>query len=728
MKSLSTKVFQLIIALVAASVILFAGMGIFQVRRFAGIMEKTNREQNDVIMDTTSESMEEMAAESYQKFVRAEAMILDGEFWTMRHDLEVLAQQVKMVLENPSRYAPVEVERPSLENKGQLTLQLLYTDRADESDEELKEQIGRVGTLGNMMLEIVGGSNTLLDCMVALPGGASIMADRTPETKIGANGEYLPFNTYRRPWYAGAVTHGETYFSPVNKDSYYNTYEVMAGVPIYVDGKLAAVCGNSIKMSSLEEFVANAQLGEGSHTCLINETGNVIYTSWADGELGMADNQFKSLRESSNAKLVELVNEALTGKTGFSLLTLNGEETYIAYAPLETVGWTQLLTISRKDLNRTAALLTEKTDTVMRDSITDMHRNQSKTVVTTLLFALALLVLAVGTSKLFAGRLVRPIEQMTKRVSEMQGDDMTFKVDDVLRTGDEIEQLACSIEEMDEKLHRYILENTAITAENERIGTELDLASRIQSDMMPSVFPRFTGNEVFDISAMMLPAKEVGGDFYDFFMVDDDHLALVTADVSGKGVPAALFMMISKTLIKNETMHGRAPAEVLRVVNEQLGENNKEGMFVTVWLGVLELSTGKLRYADAGHEKLLLCRDGNWSYVEKKRRSAAIAMLPPEILETLPESPFVDGELQLSPGDVIFQYTDGVTEATNAQEELFGEARLLDAMNRAPSRKPMEILPWLHGEIDAFVRETPQFDDITMLALRLKNKGLEGIN
>ena len=723
MKSLRTKVFLIIITLVAAAVILFAGTGVFQVWRFAGIMEETNRAQNDVIMETTSESMEEMAAESYQKFVVAEAKILNGEFWTMRHDLEVLAQQVETVLKNPSKYAPVEVERPSLKNAGQLTLQLLYSDRADQSDEELREQIGRVATLGNMMLEIVGDSNTLLDCIVALPGGASIMVDRTPETKIGADGEYISFNAYRRPWYAGAATHGGAYFSPVNRDSYYNTYEVMAGVPVYVNGELAAVCGNSIQMTALEDFVANAQLGEGSHTCLINENGNVIYSSWEEGELGMTDNQLKSLRESSNAELVELVNEALTGKTGFSLLKLDGEETYIAYAPLETVGWTQLLTISREDLNRTAALLTEKTDAVMQDSITDMHRNQNSTIIATVLSALALLAMATITSRLFANRLVRPIERMTQRVSEMQGDDMTFKVDDVLRTGDEIEQLACSIEEMDEKLHRYILENTAITAENERIGTELDLASRIQLDMMPSVFPRFTGNEVFDISAMMLPAKEVGGDFYDFFMIDDDHLALVTADVSGKGVPAALFMTISKTLIKNEAMHGKPPAEVLRTVNEQLGENNKEGMFVTVWLGVLELSTGTLRYADAGHEKLLLYRDGKWAYVEKTRRSAAIAMLPPEMLKLMPESPFVAGELQLSPGDALFQYTDGVTEATNARDELFGEERLLDAMNRAPTCEPSDILPWLHGEIDEFVREAPQFDDITMLALSLKKKG-----
>ena len=720
--SLSTKLFQIMIALVAVAVILFAGAGIFQVYRFAGIMGETNREQNAVIMDTMSGSMEEVAADSYRKYVVAEAKLLDEEFWTMRHDLEILAQQVQEILEHPARYTPVDVPRPSLENAGKLTVQLIYSDRADQTDRELNEQIGRVGTLGSTILKIVSGSDTLLDCMVSLPGGATVIVDRTPEAKIGPNGEYLPLNACRRPWYAGAATHGEPYFSPVNRDNYHNTYEVMAGVPVYVNGELAAVCGSSIQMNSLEGIVSDAQLGENSHTCLINETGSIIYSSWTDGELGMPDGGLKSLRESSNAELVALVNEALTGKTGFSLLLLNGEETYIAYAPLPTVGWAQLLTVSREELNQTALLLTRQTDEVMQESMEALRLNQIDTNIRTVLAALLLLALAALASRLFAKRLVRPIERMTQQVSEMQGDDVTFHVDDILRTGDEIEVLACSIEEMDAKLHRYILENSAMTAEKERISTELSLATRIQSDMMPSVFPKFTGAEEFSIDALMHPAKEVGGDFYDFFRIDDDHLALVTADVSGKGVGAALFMMISKTLLKNEAMHGKAPVEVLREVNAQLSESNKEGMFVTVWLGILDLSTLKLSYADAGHEKLLLCHEGKWRYIEKPRRSAALAMLPPDMLELMPTSPFAEGELQLSPGDALLQYTDGVTEATNAQSELFGEERLLDTLNRAPSNEPTELLPYLRGEIDAFVQDAEQFDDITLLGVRLKKQ------
>ena len=250
----------------------------------------------------------------------------------------------------------------------------------------------------------------------------------------------------------------------------------------------------------------------------------------------------------------------------------------------------------------------------------------------------------------------------------------------------------------------------------ERIAKELDTAAAIQLSMLPGSFPAFPERKEFDLLASMDPAKEVGGDFYDFFLVDEDHLVLVAADVSGKGVPAALFMMIAKTLLKNSAKPGFSPAAVLEEVNAQVCEGNANGMFVTVWLGVLELSTGRLVWADAGHEKPILFHDGSWSFL-KKHSGVALGMMDPELLAMDDEPAFVDQELCLAPGDGIFQYTDGVTEATDAKERLFGEERLLEALNAARTEAPEALLPYLRGQIDAFVKEAPQFDDITMLAL-----------
>ena len=258
--------------------------------------------------------------------------------------------------------------------------------------------------------------------------------------------------------------------------------------------------------------------------------------------------------------------------------------------------------------------------------------------------------------------------------------------------------------------------------EKERVAKELDTAAGIQLSMLPGSFPAFPDRKEFDLLASMDPAKEVGGDFYDFFLVDEDHLVLVTADVSGKGVPAALFMMIAKTLLKNSAKPGFRPAAVLEEVNRQLCEGNGNGMFVTVWLGVLELSTGRLVWADAGHEKPVLYHAGAWSFL-KKHSGVALGMMDPELLAMDDEPAFVDQELLLSPGDVIFQYTDGVTEATDAKKRLFGEERLLEALNASGTETPEALLPCVRGEIDAFVKDAPQFDDITMLALLYRGQG-----
>ena len=250
-------------------------------------------------------------------------------------------------------------------------------------------------------------------------------------------------------------------------------------------------------------------------------------------------------------------------------------------------------------------------------------------------------------------------------------------------------------------------------------ATELNMAAGIQAHMLPNIFPAFPGRKEFDIYATMDPAKEVGGDFYDFFMIGEDHLGIVVADVSGKGVPAALFSMIAKTMLKTQAQMRPSPERVLLEVNASLSENNEEDMFVTVWLGVLEISTGELTYADAGHEKLLLYQNGAWKFLPKQG-GPALAMWEPEDLELMDEKfQFRNQTVHLNPGDAIFQYTDGVTEATDADNELFGDDRLLAAMNSAPSAKPEDLLPHVRAKIDEFVKDAPQFDDITMLGLRM---------
>lgn len=283
-----------------------------------------------------------------------------------------------------------------------------------------------------------------------------------------------------------------------------------------------------------------------------------------------------------------------------------------------------------------------------------------------------------------------------------------------IHTGDEIENLSESIKRMESDLNTYITELTVMTSEKERIGAELDVATHIQASMLPCIFPAFPDRTEFDIYATMDPAKEVGGDFYDFFMVDERHLAIVMADVSGKGVPAALFMVIGKTLIKDHTTPERDLGRVFTEVNNMLCEANSEGLFITAFEGVLDLATGEFNFVNAGHEMPFICRAGGEFEAHKIRAGFVLAGME--------GMRYRAGSMTLEPGDKLFQYTDGVTEATDVHNELYGMERLGAVLNRVKDGKPADILPEVKRDIDAFVGEAPQFDDITMLCLEYKEK------
>ena len=330
-------------------------------------------------------------------------------------------------------------------------------------------------------------------------------------------------------------------------------------------------------------------------------------------------------------------------------------------------------------------------------------------VIETLLMLAAFEITGVGLY--LSEQLIKPVTKITEEASRFARENETAekKLTDSIRGQDEIGVLAQSIDRMEEQITDYMQHLTTVTAEKERISTELNVAKQIQADMLPSVFPAFPDHDDFDIFATMTPAKEVGGDFYDFFLVDDDHLAMVMADVSGKGVPAALFMVITKTLIKNRAQMGDSPAEILFHVNNQLCDGNETEMFVTVWMAILELSTGKGVAVNAGHEHPVICRRGGRHELVIYRHSMVVAAMEDMV--------FREHSFELHPGDRLFVYTDGVPEATNTRNELFGTERMLEALNRDPEASPEAQLKEVRESLDAFVGDAPQFDDITMLGM-----------
>ena len=342
---------------------------------------------------------------------------------------------------------------------------------------------------------------------------------------------------------------------------------------------------------------------------------------------------------------------------------------------------------------------------------------QSVILIAVILTAIIIVLYVRYTKHYLVGPIIKIAENSDSFVEKMKSgaepEELVYESVHV-STGGELELLANNVKSLADGVSSYMTNLKAITAEKERIGTELSLATRIQADMLPNIYPAFPDRPEFDIYATMSPAKEVGGDFYDFFLIDDDHLCMVMADVSGKGVPAALFMMASKIILANNAMLGKSPAKILEDTNAAICANNREEMFVTVWLGILEISTGKLTAANAGHEYPAICSAGGSFELYKDKHGFVIGGME--------GVKYREYDLQLTPGARIFVYTDGVPEATNAGDELFGTERMITALNKDSGASPVELLNNVRGSVDEFVKEAEQFDDLTMLCMEYIGK------
>lgn len=527
--------------------------------------------------------------------------------------------------------------------------------------------------------------------------------------------DMVEYDARESTWYteASKLPEGGIYWTNPTPDASGRGLSLICAMPVYVDGELVGVAGSGGDINNIRELVQGTTIGETGYAVLVNTAVegrlNIIASADTD-ETSELNSCHDDLFKTDNAELLAVLEKIADKQSGIEQIMLDGAECYIAYSPMSVTEWTMVTVIEVDDASISGPIeaLRENADSITAETITAMSGKLGIIALFFLLVAVVVTALVIAASYKFSHRLAQPLALLTDGAKRISGGDLDFNIE--VRSGDEAEELGDAFNHMTASLKEYIENLSRVTAEKERIGAELHVATQIQASMLPCIFPAFPERSEFDIYASMTPAKEVGGDFYDFFLVDDDHLALVIADVSGKGVPAALFMVIAKTLLKNRAQMGAGPKEVLEVVNDQLCESNEAEMFVTVWLGIYEISTGKLRAANAGHEYPAIRRKDGSFELYKDRHGFVLAGMQ--------GMKYREYELQLDDGDELFVYTDGVTEATDAAEQLYGTDRLLAALNSAGDCEPEELLMAVKADIDRFVAEAPQFDDITMLSLK----------
>ena len=366
-------------------------------------------------------------------------------------------------------------------------------------------------------------------------------------------------------------------------------------------------------------------------------------------------------------------------------------------------------------------------DISMEEVVQDLYTFAVQMVLIMLAITAGFVALMLFVSGRFISNPIRKLSSAAKRFVEAEESKEQAQTDIfkqlTVTSRDEIGELHESLSQMESDMNTYIRELVSVTSENERITAELSLANGIQTGMIPHTFPPFPERGEFSIYAAMDPAKEVGGDFYDFYLIDDDHLCFLIADVSGKGIPAALFMMASKIILKSNALLGSSAAEILAQTNQTICSDNLEEMFITVWIGILEISTGKLTAANAGHEYPMIRYPGERFELYKDKHGFVIGGMS--------DLTYKEYELQLEPGTKIFVFTDGATEATAKDGSMFGTDRLLEALNQDPEASPEQMLHNVRKAIDGFVKDAEQFDDLTMLCFeyngpnRKKDKNAE---
>ena len=706
---IESKVLNLILITVIVITAAFVGATVYHSRLLTTLSTENNEKQEQALTEITSGVMTQVVDRSLDTTTQLNARLTDEMFHNLAVRVGMMGEYAGKLFSEPEVSGTAPYAAPDKDLDGQIVAQTILADGVDE--EQIADRIGLAANMTDMMITLFGAAADTNSCFIALPEGAFIVVDDRSSSKFAEGGDPVIYDCRTRPWYKEAVEKQTLIFTDVEIDAFTGDIGIVCAMPVYVDGQLAAVVGSDLFLTSMKETI-QASDADGGFQFVINGNGHVVFSPKTEGAFQVIESSNAAdLRMSGNSELASMISDAMKGRTGVRVVNLEDGAYYMAGAPMETVGWT-LFYVLRKDVaDMPAEMLRESHRQIQEDTtVTYLQKMKSSQNIVTLVL-IAIIALSGASALILGKRIVQPLNSITKKIAGLNEANLEFKMEDEYRTEDEIEVLAESFAKLSHRTVEYVGEVRRVTAEKERIVTELQMANQIQESMLPSIFPAFPERKEFDIYAVMDPAREVGGDFYDFYLIDKDHLCMVIADVSGKGIPSALFMMASKIIIQSCAMLGRSAGEILTKTNEAICSNNKMEMFVTVWLGILELSTGKLTAANAGHEYPAI-KTGKKFELLKDRHGLVIGALS--------GIEYHEYELNLKPGDKMFLYTDGVAEATRGGKELFGTKRMLEALNLDAEADTVTLLRNVRRAVDGFVGTDEQFDDLTMLCFEYK--------
>jgi sigma-B regulation protein RsbU (phosphoserine phosphatase) len=678
-------------------------------------------EQSEALSESAASYTENVAETQIRKrmeeVTRVRAQNLNRELENVAYDAKYLSDELTDRLKHPEKHMP------------RILPNALYTDvPPGKAFIHYSPALAKQGVSAGLLEEIrlVSGIEDSFSRMseyypsvfLGSKSGYTLIRETLPEDRKTASLSTAQYRqTYDprdRVWYKLAKDAAEPVFTDIYIAN--NTGEpcVSCAVPYYDAAGFAGVVGIDCSVKDIYGQIVETAVSDTEASFVLNRQGEVIFSSRKEGMLAAAKDP-QDLRKSAETSLARETANMVAGGSGVTLVTVDGKEHFLAYAPIKSVGWSFGTLVDKGETINPAVYARDNTRSQMQSFVRELGSILGSFAAKAIAIMAILLSVIVYFSTRSAKRFVQPVLELTEGMKRIAKGDLDTKLS--VQTGDEIELLANGVNEMTADLKTYMADLASVTAEKERIATELSVAKSIQEGMLPKEIPGFSGRKTFDVLASMQAAKEVGGDFYDYYMVNEHYLAVTVADVSGKGIPAALFMVKAKTVLQNYAQLVKNPEDLGRLMaraNDRLCRDNEENMFVTAFIGLLDIRNGEFFYVNAGHNPPLLRRnqENEFAYFPI---AGTCMMGVREGLEIRTE------HLSLLPGDCLFLYTDGVTEAMDENSRVLTKEGLKEALDAVHGQADAEeMLTAVAERIKSHVGATEQSDDITMLGLLYK--------
>ena len=670
------------------------------------------------VMAFAEESIAFQVRKQLREAVEEKVRVVERELDVLRENTAYLANAMTRILQHPEHYSPRQLPNPVEKHVAPGEAYLLVTSR-------VREECGDAGVMREIALasnvvdeqEVLAGfyASYLADCYFGSRHGYSISLEYYDSEemyrKIHTRFYHEDYDPREHLWYQLAAVAEE----PVITDAYVGADgnpKISCAAPYYDAEGFAGAAGLGVQLKTMYQLISDRPLGNSTINFVMDGKGEILFSSEKDGSLAVGDGQ-RDLRKALEESLAQEAENMTGGKSGFALVTLEGEDYYLAYAPVSSVGWSFGTLLKRSEVLASAVAVREALSAQEEHFDGAMDFLFVRTLgILALVFLLLFWLFFRGSHRL-AERFGRPIFVLAEGVREIAGGNLDKKID--IRTGDELAELSGSVNHMTAELKEYMANLFRVTAEKQRTATEFSTAQEIRRDMIPHSFPAYPERKEIDLYASLGMAKDVGGDFYDFYLLDENHLVVTIANVSGTGIGAALFMAISKAILKNIVLAPGSDhlAERVSRANNQILQDNTADMFVKTFLGVLDMRTGAFSYVNAGNHPPLV-------YRAKERKFEYLAVERDLVLGVRKGIRYAGQEIVFSPGDSLFLYTDGVIEAVNEKDELYGRKRLLDTLNRLGEGKPSsrELVDGVRASLAAHEGNAELTGAFTMLGIR----------